>query len=78
MKCKVCKEPGAKFCIPCRRRLGGYTVRVVHSSAPRSAPAKAASRRRRPKATAAKHLSREAFLRRMRAGKLRAARRRAA
>lgn len=80
MVCKVCKAPGARFCIPCRARYGGRTVRVVRSSPRAATSSKSAPRRRRrkaaPSSSGRKHLSREVFLRRMRAGKLRAARRR--
>lgn len=78
MACKVCGASGPRFCVPCRGRYGGRTVRVTRS-APRASSPKSSPRRRRRKASSSsgrKHLSREAFLRRMRAGKLRAARRR--
>jgi len=82
MACKVCGRGAAKFCIECRRKFGGKVVRVVRSgsSSPRrrraSSSSAAAPRRRRRKSSsvaprARKHLSRAAFLRRMRAGKLR-------
>lgn len=80
MSCTVCGTVGAKFCIPCRRKFGGKVVRVSRPVGHRPKK-KAASRRPRRSTSSAKprgkHLSKEAFKRRMRAGKLKAARARA-
>lgn len=85
MACLVCGAGGPRFCVPCRRKHGGKTLAVSTSAAsprrrrrakarrPRAARP-SASPRRRPRR---KHLSRLAFLRKMRAGKLAAAKRRA-
>lgn len=89
--CKVCGVSGAKFCMGCRRRYGGKTVQVVRTTPspsrakarrPRraSSPSKArrsAPKRKRSAPRGPKRLSRLAFLRRMRAGKLRKQRERA-
>jgi len=81
MTCKVCGAPGARFCLPCRRRYGGRSVMVERTSAPRRLRSAAAPLRRKRKAaaTAGKRapLSREAFLRRMKLGRQKAARARA-
>lgn len=87
--CKVCGVSGAKFCMGCRRRYGGKTVQVTRTVPSRKAKARrprrprrassprAAAPRRRAAPKPRKHLSKQAFLRKMRAGKLAAAKRRA-
>lgn len=89
MSCKVCGCSGPSFCLPCRSKYGGKVVRVsrpARAARPRRASAARPRRRRRAAAPAAARaprrrsgpLSRVEFLKRMRAGKLRAARARAA